>query len=267
MPPGVRRIALGVEYDGSAYCGWQRQKHSPSVQEPLEAALSKVANEPIKLVCAGRTDTGVHGCGQVVHFDTHAERSEWNWIMGVNSSIDHSISVSWAKDVEARFHARFSAHSRTYRYVIANTDSRPAILNQGVTWVAKSLDEKKMDRALATLRGTHDFSSYRGSGCQASSPKRSVQYTRVSRQNNLLVVEIRANAFLLHMVRNIVGQLLEVGKGNAPEDEMLRILGLKDRTRAAVTAPPQGLYLVKVSYPEHFGLPETPVGPIFLSGL
>jgi len=265
LPPGIRRIALGVEYDGSPYCGWQKQTHSPSVQEPLEAALSNIANESIKLVCAGRTDTGVHSCGQIVHFDTHAERSEWNWTMGTNSSVDHSIAVIWAKEVKGQFHARFSAHSRTYRYIIANTTYRPALMNQGMTWIRDPLNESSMDRALAKLKGMHNFSSYRGAGCQASSPSRCIQHTRVSRQNNLVIIEISANAFLLHMVRNIVGQLLEVGRGNTSENELIRVLDLKDRTKAAVTAPPHGLYLVKVSYPDHFGLPDLPVGPHFLN--
>ena len=267
LSPGVSRIALGVEYDGSPFCGWQKQHHSPSVQQPLEDALSAVADEPVKLVCAGRTDTGVHGCGQVVHFDTHAKRSEWNWIMGVNSSIHPAISLTWARHVDAQFHARFSAISRTYRYIILNAPYKPALLNKGVTWVRGPLDEKSMDRALARLQGTQDFSSYRGAGCQARSPVRTIEHSRVVRQGNLVLVEIRANAFLLHMVRNIVGQLLEVGRGNTLEDEMIRVLKLKDRTKAAVTAPPYGLYFVKATYPEHFGLPELPLGPYFLSAI
>lgn len=265
MPSGVHRIALGVEYDGSPFCGWQKQQHSPSVQEPLEAALSNVANEQIKLVCAGRTDTGVHGSGQTVHFDTHCIRSERNWMMGVNSAIHDSISVIWAREVSGQFHARFSALSRTYRYIIANVRHRPALLSKGMTWIRDPLDAKSMDRALATLCGTHDFTSYRGAGCQASSPNRNIQHTKVSRQNDLVIIEITANAFLLHMVRNIVGQLLEVGRSNVGEDEMIRILNLKDRKKAGVTAPPQGLYFVQVSYPEHFELPVLPLGPVFLA--
>lgn len=268
LPPGVRRIALGVEYDGSRYCGWQRQKHSPSVQEALETALSSVANEPIRLICAGRTDTGVHGSEQVVHFDTRAQRTERNWMMGVNTAIDNAIALTWATEVSASFHARFSASSRTYRYLIANTRYRPALLNRGMTWVRDPLDEGRMDRALIKLQGTHDFSSYRGAGCQANTASRCVQSTRVFRQNNLLIVEICANAFLLHMVRNLVGQLIEVGRGRVDEDEMKRVLDLKDRTKAAVTAPPHGLYLVKVSYPSDFNLPSSQqnhLGPEFLA--
>lgn len=263
--PGVRRIALGVEYDGSNYCGWQRQSHSPSVQESLENALSQVANEPVSLICAGRTDTGVHASGQVVHFETRANRTEHNWLMGVNSNIDRSIALQWAREVPADFHARFSATSRTYRYVIANSQPRPAILHQGMTWIRDPLNEQSMHRALAKIHGEQDFSSYRGAGCQSNTPYRCIQHTAVFRRGAMVVVEIQANAFLLHMVRNLVGTLLEVGRGNADEEEMERVLQLKDRTRAGVTAPPYGLYLVKVGYPAHFSLPEQPLGPVFLA--
>lgn len=265
VEPGVRRIALGVEYDGSAYCGWQRQSHSPSVQETLEKALSQVADEPVSLICAGRTDTGVHASGQVVHFDTRAARSEHNWLMGVNSNIDRSIALAWAHEVDSDFHARYSATSRTYRYIISNSSSRPAIMNQGLTWIRDPLDAHLMNRALAKIQGERDFSSYRGSGCQSNSPFRCVQHTSVFRRGSLVIVEIQANAFLLHMVRNLVGTLIEVGRGNVGENEMLRILELKDRTMAGVTAPPYGLYLVKVGYPAHFLLPEQPLGPSFLA--
>lgn len=264
LPPGVHRIALGVEYDGSPYCGWQRQKHCRSVQEALEKALSKVANEPVKLTCAGRTDTGVHGSGQVVHFDTQAQRTERNWLMGVNSSIDRSIALTWAREVPEGFHARFSATSRTYRYVIANTSYRPALLSHGLTWIRDELDEQAMDRALATLKGERDFSSFRGAGCQSNSPYRCVLDTAVYRQGNLVIIEISANAFLLHMVRNIVGLLIEVGRKTVSEHELSRVLELKDRTQAGVTAPPYGLYLVKVGYPPQFGLPDRSPGPEFL---
>ncbi len=263
--PGVRRIALGVEYDGSRYCGWQRQNHSPSVQEPLEDVLSQVANEPVSLICAGRTDTGVHASGQVVHFETRANRSEHNWLMGVNSSIDRSIALQWAREVPADFHARFSATSRTYRYIIANSPYRPAILHQGMTWIRDPLNEKTMDMALARIRGERDFSSFRGAGCQSNTPYRCVQHTAVFRRGSLVIVEIQANAFLLHMVRNLVGTLLEVGRGKADDHEMERVLELKDRTQAGVTAPPYGLYLVKVGYPAHFSLPELPPGPAILA--
>lgn len=263
----TNRIALGVEYDGSSYCGWQRQKHSPSVQEELEKALSKVANEPINLVCAGRTDTGVHGSGQVVHFDTTAERTDYSWVMGVSSNIDRSISLMWAKKVADDFHARFSATARTYRYIIANTVYRPGILNSGVTWIRDPLDAERMASSLKGIHGKHDFSSYRGAGCQSNSPNRCVIHTRVIRQNSLIIIEITANAFLLHMVRNLVGLLLEVGRGNADEQTMKRVLDLKDRTQASVTAPPFGLYLVKVDYPEHFAIPNSQLGPSFLPSI
>ena len=265
VEPGVRRIALGVEYDGSAYCGWQRQSHSPSVQEELEKALGQVADEPVSLICAGRTDTGVHASGQVVHFDTRAIRSEHSWLMGVNSSIDRSIALAWAHEVDSDFHARFSATSRTYRYIISNSSTRPAIMNQGLTWIRDPLDEHLMNQALSRIKGERDFSSYRGSGCQSKSPFRCVQNTTVFRRGPLVIVEIQANAFLLHMVRNLVGTLIEVGRGNADDNEMLRILELKNRTMAGVTAPPYGLYLVKVGYPAHFLLPERPLGPAFLA--
>jgi len=265
VKPGVRRIALGVEYDGSRYCGWQRQRHSPSVQECLEKALSQVAHEPVSLVCAGRTDTGVHASGQVAHFETGAVRSEHSWQMGVNSNIDRSIALVWVREVDTLFHARFSATSRTYRYVIANTAYRPAIMNQGITWIRDPLDEQAMNRALGKIQGERDFSSYRGAGCQSNSPFRCVLHTAVFRRGSMVIVEVQANAFLLHMVRNLVGTLLKVGRGNADENEMIRVLELKDRTQAGVTAPPYGLYLVKVGYPAHFLLPDRPVGPAFLA--
>jgi len=267
-PQDIRRIALGIEYDGSSYCGWQRQKHSPSVQEELEKALSKVANEPIHIVCAGRTDTGVNGSGQVVHFETYAKRTEHNWMLGVNANVPRAISLLWAKEVPEAFHARFSATARTYRYIIANSLHRPAILNSGLTWIRDVLDVEAMDFSLKGIHGEHDFTSFRGSGCQSKSANRCVTHTRVFRQNNLVVIEITANAFLLHMVRNIVGQLLEVGRGHADKNAMRTTLELKDRTKSGVTAPPFGLYLVKVDYPKHFGLPEPQAGPSFIaSGL
>ncbi len=265
LPPGVHRFALGIEYDGKPYCGWQRQVHSPSVQETLESALSSVADQPVSLVCAGRTDTGVHATGQVVHFDTQAVRGAHNWLQGVNASVDRSIVVKWATEVPAHFHARFSATYRTYRYLIANTQTRPALLHHGLAWVRDPLDAARMDRALCTIRGERDFSSFRGSGCQSRSPFRCVRDTRVYRRGNIVVIEISANAFLLHMVRNIAGLLLDIGRGDSPENEMLRIVHLRDRTQAGITAPPHGLYLVKVGYPADFSLPQTVAGPDFLA--
>ncbi|WP_392558375.1 tRNA pseudouridine(38-40) synthase TruA [Orbus mooreae] len=258
------KIALGVEYDGSQYCGWQRQQHVISIQQKLEEALTQVANEPISIFCAGRTDTGVHATGQVVHFDTNAIRALNAWTMGVNANLPPSISVSWAHLVDDSFHARFSAQARRYRYIIYNHRHRSAILSQGITHYYQPLDTERMHEAAQFLLGENDFSSFRAAQCQSLSPWRNIHHLTVTRQDRYVVVDIQANAFVHHMVRNIVGSLCEVGNGNKPILWLRDLLQAKDRTLAAATAKPEGLYLVNVIYPEQFELPKKPLGPLFL---
>ncbi len=261
----LSRIALGIEYNGSHYCGWQRQKDVISVQGRLEEALSKIAAEPISVLCAGRTDTGVHATGQVVHFETSSERKEAAWTMGANTHLPSDIAVRWCKPVDDEFHARFSAAARRYRYVIFNHRYRPAILSNGITHFHYPLDEKRMHEAAQTLLGEHDFTSFRALQCQSKTPWRNVMHVNVSRHGNYVVVDIKANAFLHHMVRNIVGSLLEIGRGNQGIDWLGHLLALKDRTKAAATAKAEGLYLVGVDYPEKFALPANVMGPLFLA--
>ncbi|MCL2915379.1 tRNA pseudouridine(38-40) synthase TruA [Shewanella corallii] len=258
------RIALGVEYDGSGFYGWQRQQEVDSVQAQLEKALSIVANEPIELQCAGRTDAGVHATGQVVHFDTNAIRKEGAWTMGVNANLPDGIAVRWAKQVDDEFHARFSATARRYRYIIYNHNFRPGIHRHGVSHYHGIIDEKRMNMAAQALIGEQDFTSFRAIQCQSKTPFRNVHKVTVTRQGMYIIVDIQANAFLHHMVRNIVGSLLEIGLGNQPLDWMRTLLDMKDRSKAAATAKPHGLYLVDVTYPQEFELPKLAMGPLFL---
>lgn len=259
------KIALGIEYNGSRYFGWQRQQEVTSVQACLEAALSKVANAPIGVFCAGRTDAGVHATGQVVHFVTTAVRKDAAWTMGVNSHLPGDIAVRWVKTVDEDFHARFSATARRYRYIIFNHRYRPAVLAQGVTHCHQPLDAERMEQAAQCLLGENDFTSFRAVQCQSRTPWRNVKHIKVTRHGAYIVVDIKANAFVHHMVRNIVGSLIEIGCGNQDVTWMAELLALKDRTRAAATAKAEGLYLVSVDYPERFGLPTAPMGPLFLA--
>lgn len=262
----LQRWALCVSYDGSNYHGWQSQK-SPkviTVQEHVEKALSVVADEPIKVFCAGRTDAGVHASAQIVHFETKANRAIKAWEKGVNAHLPNTIAIQWAALVSSNFHARFSALSRTYRYVIYNSTARPGMLASQVTWVREPLNVEAMHEAAQFLLGERDFSSFRASGCQSSTPMRFVSKVTVQKINQLIVVEITANAFLLHMVRNIVGSLLDVGKGYKDKEYIDYLMGKKDRTCASATAPPNGLYLVNVEYPETDPLPKKLAGPFWL---
>jgi tRNA pseudouridine38-40 synthase len=262
--PATMRIALGIEYDGSRYYGWQRQSEVSSVQACLEQALSKVADEPISVLCAGRTDAGVHATGQVVHFDTRARRADAAWTLGVNANLPSDVAVRWVRGVADDFHARFSAIARRYRYIIYNHPYRPAILSHGVTHFYHQLDELKMMRAGAYLLGEHDFTSFRALHCQSHSPWRNIIHLTVTRRGDYVVVDIKANAFLHHMVRNIVGSLLDVGCGNRPEAWIADVLAAQDRSVAAATAKAEGLYLVAVDYPSRFDLPLPSLGPLFL---
>lgn len=259
----IVRIALALSYDGSRYHGWQHQEEVNSVQQTVEHALSRVANHPVTLVCAGRTDSGVHATAQVVHFDTEAERTERSWIFGANSNLPGDISVLWAQSTLSDFHARFSAVSRTYRYIICNQPVRPGIFQKAVSWHYKPLVVERMQAATQYLLGEHDFSAYRGSACQAQHAVRTIHHLSVKQRGRMIIVEITANAFLLHMVRNIVGVLLEIGEGEKNPQWAHEVLISRDRRLAGITSAPYGLYLIEVEYPSHFNLPKLPKGPFF----
>lgn len=260
----MKRIALGIEYDGAALYGWQRQDIVPSVQEALESALSKIADERIDAHCAGRTDAGVHATNQVVHFDSNNIRPLKAWTMGVNANLPDSIAVKWAQEVPDDFHARFSASARRYRYIIQNTPLRTGILTHGVTHFYRPLDHHKMHQAAQCLIGEQDFSAFRAAHCQSNTPYRNLEFINVHRIGNYVIIDIKANAFLHHMVRNITGSLCEIGAGEQPVTWMQELLDTKDRTLAAATAKPHGLYLVAVDYPDQWGIPTSAMGPLFL---
>ena len=265
QPTSLYRLALGSEYDGSRYYGWQRQREVRSVQEKLEKALSQVANESVSVFCAGRTDAGVHATGQVVHFETQAARKDAAWTLGVNANLPGDIAVRWVTEVPESFHARFCATARRYRYIIFNHRLRPAVFQRGVTHFHMPLDAGRMHRAAQCLLGENDFTSFRAVQCQSRTPWRNVMHVQVERYGAWVVVDIKANAFVHHMVRNIVGSLLEVGCGNQPEAWIAELLAAKDRTLAAATAKAEGLYLVAVDYPDAYAIPRTPLGPLFLA--
>ncbi|HUA25906.1 MAG TPA: tRNA pseudouridine(38-40) synthase TruA [Steroidobacteraceae bacterium] len=256
----MTRIAVGLEYDGTLYAGWQSQPTADTVQVLSERALGKVAAEPVSLVCAGRTDAGVHARGQVAHFDTAAARSMRAWTLGANSELPRDISISWVRPVPEHFHARYSAEARTYRYLIFNRASRSGLLARRATWVHRPLDAERMQQASAALLGEHDFSAFRAAECQAKSPVRRLQRLSVSRTGDWLTIEATANAFLHHMVRNIAGLLIKIGKGDAPASWAAEVLAGRERRLGAPTAPAQGLYLWSVRYPAAFALPGAP-GP------
>lgn len=263
------RLAMGIEYVGSSYMGWQKQKHlsAATVQGTLEAAISQVANHSIDTICAGRTDSGVHGSGQVVHFDTHAQRNLRGWLLGVNTYLPDDICVQWVKPVPQDFHARFSAQARRYRYVIYQGPVKPAILSKGLTWTYKPLDVMRMQEAASCLVGTHDFSGFRAQGCQANTPVRTISHLEVTAHGRFIVIDVMANAFLYHMIRNIAGVLMTIGAGEAGVDWCRQVLEGQNRKTGGVTAAPHGLYFVGVQYPDEFDLPEPPAGPEFLSAL
>jgi len=265
LPTGVLRIVAAIEYSGRNFCGWQRQSHSPSVQAAVEKALSFVANEPVTIVCAGRTDTGVHATNQIIHFDTFARRNPHNWLRGANTRLPEAVRLHWVAVADGQFHARFSALSRTYRYIICNEPVPPAIFRGLMTWCKEPLDERLMHSAAQGLLGENDFSSFRAAGCQSKSPFRFVEKVSVYRQGTLVVIEITANAFLHHMVRNIAGTLLAVGRREKPETWPQELLSLRDRTRGEITAAPDGLFLVSVAYPPQFNMPVFELGPHFIA--
>ena len=253
-----QRFALGVEYNGSLFSGYQLQAHGTrTVQGALEKALSIVADEPIRLTCAGRTDTGVHATGQVVHFDTAVKRQLKAWMLGSNTNLPPDIAVHWVQQVNADFSARFSAVSRSYRYILFNRRIRSAVFQKNVAWSYGHFDEQLMHEAAQSLLGKHDFSAFRSSRCQANHAVRVMQKISVTRRDDYLILDIKANAFLHHMVRNIMGTLMVIGRGEQPVGWMEEILKGLDRKCAGKTASPAGLYLVNVEYPKAFGLPDS----------
>ena len=257
----MQRYAIGVEYDGSGFRGWQRlskagQPDPDTVQGVLEAALSSVADAPVATVCAGRTDAGVHAHCQVVHFDSDAARDPRAWTLGATTHLPPSVAVVWCRPVDDAFSARFSAVARRYRYRILNRQVRPALGRQWLSWVWSPLDAAAMHRAAQALLGEHDFDAFRSAECEASHARRELQHVSVSREGDMVTVEVQANAFLHHMVRNIVGSLREVGRGARPEAWMAELLAGRDRTRAGPTAPAAGLVFVGPRYPRRWPLPE-----------
>ena len=250
------RIALGLEYDGRAYAGWQAQAGLATLQGVAEAALASVADEPVSLTAAGRTDAGVHALGQVAHFDTHAHRTMRGWTLGANTNLPPDVSVHWAREVSERFHARFSAESRTYCYLILNRGTRSALARGRATMIHHELDERRMADAASYLLGEHDFSAFRAAECQSRTPVRRLEELAVERRGEWIIVRATANAFLHHMVRNIVGLLMAVGRGRAEPAWAREVLASRDRTLSAATAPADGLYLWHVRYAEGFALPE-----------
>ncbi|WP_246233534.1 tRNA pseudouridine(38-40) synthase TruA [Pelistega europaea] len=273
MESSTIRMALGIAYDGQSFNGWQTQPNGNTVQDILEGALCQFAAEPVATICAGRTDTGVHGLSQVVHFDTHAMRKMYSWVRGVNALLPPTIRVRWATEVSDDFHARFSATARTYVYIIRNE------ANLAPSWVGRAgwdfhpLDVDLMREAAGYLVGTHDFSAFRSSICQAASPVRTLHTLTIDKEGVFLVFTLKANAFLHHMVRNLIGALVYVGKGRFSPHWIQTLLASKNRSFSAPTFMPDGLYLVDVDYPPEFALPmpkfnlNTPVLPQFLQAI
>ncbi len=250
------RIALGVEYDGRPYHGWQSQPSGVTVQDTLQLALSQIAAMPISVIAAGRTDTGVHALEQVVHFDTPVERQLTAWVRGVNANLPDSIAVRWAHPVPDEFHARFSAQGRSYRYQLINRPVRTAVYAGKAGWFHLPLDIDLMREAAQYLLGEHDFSALRAAECQAKSPVKCLNIIDIYQKDEMLVFELSANAFLHHMVRNIVGCLIYVGKGKYPPEWLAEVVASRERRRAAPTFAPDGLYLRRISYDAKWGLPQ-----------
>ena len=267
----MKRIALGVQYDGSGWHGYQKQEDGHTVQDRLEFALQKFARLPLATTCAGRTDTGVHALEQVVHFDTGLQREPHSWVRGVNAFLPPSIAVRWAREIDADpehdFHARFSARARTYHYVLYNNSCRSPLLVGRAGFVFRPLDTAAMQQAAACLIGEHDFSAFRSSQCQAKSPVKRMHAVRVERRGDLIVFTIRASAFLHHMVRNLVGSLIYIGIGKHPPAWLADVLAGRDRNDAAPTFMPDGLYLAKIDYDPKWGLPQEPLSLFDMMGV
>jgi tRNA pseudouridine38-40 synthase len=250
------RIAVGIEYDGSGFAGWQQQAQAPSIQRAVQDALARVCNHPVEVTAAGRTDAGVHARGQVGHFECEADRSERALVLGANTHLPPGVALRWARQVPGHFHARYSAIARTYRYCILNRSARSALAAGRVAFLHRPLDVEAMQAAAPYLIGQHDFSSFRAAECQARSPQRELTALRVERRGEFVLLEVTANAFLHHMVRNIAGLLIHIGWGEAPPEYAAEVLAARDRRIAPATAPASGLYFWRVHYPAVFGLPD-----------
>jgi tRNA pseudouridine38-40 synthase len=263
----MTRFALGLEYDGTSFMGWQRQSHAGrTVQACVEEALSKVADHPVEVTCAGRTDAGVHAVGQVLHFDSDARRESRGWLLGVNSNLPDDVAVQWIKQVPDDFHARFRAQARQYRYMVLNRDTRPALERARVTWIHRPLDAVRMQAAAQYLLGRHDFSAFRSVECQAKQPVRTLQRLDIAREGERLIIDAVADGFLHHMVRNIAGVLLAVGEGRRAPDWSRQVLDGRDRSLGGVTAPANGLCFMAARYPDEFAIPM-PAGTRFSDNL
>jgi tRNA pseudouridine38-40 synthase len=260
-------LAIAIEFLGTHYYGWQRQKEVLGVQQVLEAAISKVANETVEVVAAGRTDSGVHASNMVAHFVTRAYRPTRNWLRGVNSLLPDDIALRWIQPMPSDFHARFKAIARRYRYITLNQDTRPAILNHQVTHIHQPLDLAAMQKAAADIVGTHDFTSFRAAACQSNQPVRTISHAKLFAHGAFIVFDIQADGFLHHMVRNLMGTLYAIGRHELQPDDLLAILAQKDRTIAPPTAAGDGLYFIKAYYPEEYEslLPKEPLTPIWLN--
>ncbi|MBI1965816.1 MAG: tRNA pseudouridine(38-40) synthase TruA [Betaproteobacteria bacterium] len=254
----MTRIALGVEYDGGRFCGWQTQPESCAAQDALEHGLAEIAGAPVATTCAGRTDAGVHALAQVVHFDTGVERPDAAWVRGTNALLPPALAVTWSRPVPQDFHARYSALSRSYRYLLLNHPVRPAADQARVGWYHAPLDLEMMQCAARLLVGEHDFSAFRSAECQAKTPVRTLAQLDIERRGDCLIFDFRANAFLHHMVRNIVGSLVYVGKGKYPPEWVGEVLASRNRALAAPTFEAAGLYLARVTYGPQWGLPDAP---------
>ena len=250
------RIALGIEYDGTTFAGWQTQTHARGIQPSVESAVAHVADHAVEVTAAGRTDAGVHAAIQVVHFDTPSVRTERSWVLGSNSNLPKQVTVLWAREVPDTFHARYSATARSYRYFILNRQVRPALGAGNITWVREPLEQKPMHEAAQQLVGEHDFSSFRAAECQSRTPMRRLTSIAVHRHAQMLVIDVTANAFLHHMVRNIAGALIAVGSGDRPVHWVGEVLAARDRRAGGITAPPNGLYLTGIDYDPALGLPS-----------
>ncbi|TCB33402.1 tRNA pseudouridine(38-40) synthase TruA [Acinetobacter sp. ANC 4635] len=261
-----QRYAIGIEFCGTAYRGWQTQQAGvASVQETLERVLSKIANHPVIVHGAGRTDAGVHATNMVAHFDSTADRADRGWIMGANSQLPKDISIQWIKRMDSDFHARFKAIARRYRYVVYNAPRRPALLHKQVTHIHQSLNVAKMVEAAQKFEGTHNFETFRAAACQSNQPVRHVKHCRLTQHGAFLILDIQADGFLHHMVRNIVGCLLEIGQELYPVEHIDVMFAAEDRKAAGITAPADGLYFIQAYYPEQFDLPKVALGPQWLN--